>query len=453
MRSVNRIIVITLLLTDIGLVTWSVMVTSWYFFGDWRQLESLIYSINMTWLATSLIHFRPNPFDLQKFPARLRQVLRRWFTCMAVLAIWNQLFPVYPSVGIILLAPGIIFLLLQIPAVYLTGRLMNPDSGNPQAKKILIAGTGRSAKAIREYYRKNPSEGEIIGCLHDGERKTGNSEILGSYADLPDVLKKSSVNELIIALGMREEETIKKLICQSEKYGIRPVVAADYQGTFRRSVDVQKLGDIPVVRIREVPLDDHALRLWKRLFDLIFSLTVLILLSPLMLTIAIAIKMESRGPVFYRPVRIGRLGQTIRIFKFRSMKHQTGPPSDISTRLNDDRITRVGRFIRRYSLDELPQFFNVLSGEMSVVGPRPHRPDLENRFRQAIYTYPVRQYIKPGITGWAQVNGWRGPTETRHQFIARTLHDLWYMEHWTLLLDAAIVLLTVFGKKTRLNAF
>ena len=136
------------------------------------------------------------------------------------------------------------------------------------------------------------------------------------------------------------------------------------------------------------------------------------------------------------------------------MRHSSQPSDKTrSTSANDDRITLVGKFIRGYSLDELPQFINVFNGEMSVVGPRPHRLDLDRRFQQIAPGYMVRQYIKPGITGWAQVNGWRGPTETKYQYIARTLHDLWYIEHWNLALDIYIIFLTLFGKNTRKNAF
>jgi len=166
-------------------------------------------------------------------------------------------------------------------------------------------------------------------------------------------------------------------------------------------------------------------------FDVLFSISAILLLMPAFAAIAVAIKLESKGPVFYRPVRIGKRGAEISVFKFRSMRVSTNVEDQKrSTKVGDERITRVGQFIRRYSLDELPQFFNVLLGEMSVVGPRPHRIDLNKRFQQTVQGYLVRQYIKPGITGWAQVNGWRGPTETKYQYYARTLHDLWYIEHW-----------------------
>jgi putative colanic acid biosynthesis UDP-glucose lipid carrier transferase len=193
-------------------------------------------------------------------------------------------------------------------------------------------------------------------------------------------------------------------------------------------------------------------RLRKRAFDFCFAVGGLLFLLPFFFILAIIIKLESRGPVFYRPTRIGKRGTPIRVYKFRSMKHSKDVQTK-STSKNDERITKVGKFIRKYSIDELPQLINVLRNEMSVVGPRPHRTDLNKRFQETAQNYMVRQYIKPGITGWAQVNGWRGPTETKFQYVARTLHDLWYIEHWSFALDLYIIYLTVFGKKTRTNAF
>jgi putative colanic acid biosynthesis UDP-glucose lipid carrier transferase len=173
-----------------------------------------------------------------------------------------------------------------------------------------------------------------------------------------------------------------------------------------------------------------------------------------MLLIAIAIKLDSRGPVFYMPIRLGRRGEEFSLYKFRSMRHHADTElRDLSTLKEDPRVTRVGKFIRKFSLDELPQFINVLLYHMSVVGPRPHRIGLNKILQEKTSNYLVRHYILPGITGWAQVNGWRGPTETRLQSKGRTLHDLWYIEHWTFPLDIYIIFLTIFGKKARKNAY
>lgn len=170
--------------------------------------------------------------------------------------------------------------------------------------------------------------------------------------------------------------------------------------------------------------------------------------------IATLIKLESRGSVFYCPIRIGRRGKPFKVFKFRSMcENDTTLGGLMSTQKDDQRVTKVGRVLRKYSLDELPQFFNVLIGNMSVVGPRPHRSHLNQLLQESVDKYMLRHYFKPGITGWAQVNGWRGPTETLEQKYQRTRHDLWYIENWSLWLDIKIVFLTLTSKKAHKGVF
>jgi len=191
----------------------------------------------------------------------------------------------------------------------------------------------------------------------------------------------------------------------------------------------------------------------KRLFDIFFSIFALVLVSPLLIIIGLLVKLTSKGPVLYVAERVGMGGDIFKMYKFRTMRHSGKSQEALSTRENDSRITLLGHFLRKTNLDELPQFFNVLKGEMSVVGPRPHRVYLDKKLQDEVDKYMIRRYIKPGITGWAQVNGWRGPTNTEEQKIQRTLHDIWYIKHWSFWLDLKIILLTVIGKKARKNAF
>ncbi|MCB0665332.1 MAG: sugar transferase [Saprospiraceae bacterium] len=186
----------------------------------------------------------------------------------------------------------------------------------------------------------------------------------------------------------------------------------------------------------------------KRIFDLFFTLLALTLLFPVLLIISLIIKLESKGSVFYIPLREGKNNALFPCLKFRTMHaHQCDNPvsGNRSTVINDPRITRFGRFLRKYSLDELPQLFNVLRGEMSLVGPRPHRTQLGQEFRAHDLNYDLRHKVKPGLTGWAQVNGWRGSTKTLQQKIERIKHDLWYVSNRNLFLDLKIIWLTVFG--------
>jgi lipopolysaccharide/colanic/teichoic acid biosynthesis glycosyltransferase len=214
------------------------------------------------------------------------------------------------------------------------------------------------------------------------------------------------------------------------------------------------MGSVPMLDIRNIPLYHYPNRFWKRAFDIAIAGIAMIGLSPIMALVALAIKLQDGGPILYTPVRLGVNNKPFKLYKFRSMKvNDNAVNGTQSTVLNDERITRLGKFLRKSNLDELPQLYNVLRNEMSIIGPRPHRVFLNRTLQQKVSSYMVRHSIKPGITGWAQVHGWRGPTESKIQYMGRTLHDLWYIEHWSFAIDFYIIFLTAFGKKTRKNAF
>jgi putative colanic acid biosynthesis UDP-glucose lipid carrier transferase len=255
-------------------------------------------------------------------------------------------------------------------------------------------------------------------------------------------------------LPFEEYSVVKEVISVAERNGVRIRFIPNWYSMINRNFVVSNLGSIPMLDIRNVPLYQYENRFWKRAFDLLLSTLMLIMLSPLMLVVAALIKLESRGPIFYRPVRLGVNGVPFTMFKFRSMVQSDDAVSGVQSTVKDDvRITKLGRFIRKTNIDELPQLFNVIRNEMSLVGPRPHRVYLNRDLQQKMRHYMVRHLVKPGITGWAQVNGWRGPTENRLQYMGRTLHDLWYIENWTFWLDLYILFLTIFGRKARKNAF
>jgi len=253
---------------------------------------------------------------------------------------------------------------------------------------------------------------------------------------------------------MEESQKIKDFIHIAEKNGVKPRIVLNGYGVINRNFIIKALGQTPLLDIRNVPLHKYNNRFWKRAFDIAVSSVLLLLLTPVFAIIAIAIRLEGKGPIFYTPIRLGVNGQPFKLYKFRSMKENDDALGGTrSTVLNDERITRLGNFLRKSNLDELPQLYNVLINEMSIVGPRPHRVHLNKNLQEKMGTYMVRHFVKPGITGWAQIHGWRGPTETKLQYKGRTLHDLWYIENWSFGIDIYILFLTVFGKKTRKNAF
>jgi putative colanic acid biosynthesis UDP-glucose lipid carrier transferase len=454
MRLENRSLIVLLLLIDLFLLSLSLSILAKIHYNVWWHINDLFFLLNGIWIATYVFYLDLAFFEIQNIGNQARSLLTKFFVYVSLGAILIVLLNMDDISRAMFLGSSLCFLVLKFPAIYLYTYLISKREDGPSYKKVLVIGAGRVGAAIQMFYRLNSSQGKLIGFLDDNKQKSERFNVLGPISDFQKIFNNESFNEVIITIDLSQEKTIKELVNLAEYNGVRPAIVANYYSLFNRNFELKNLAGIPIVNIREVPLDFYIPRFWKRIFDLAFSGFALLITSPIFLFIAIAIKLDSKGPVFYRPVRIGKNGAQVLIYKFRSMRHSTSASDKTrSTSANDDRITRVGKFIRKYSLDELPQFINVFNGDMSVVGPRPHRLDLDKRFQQIAPGYMVRQYIKPGITGWAQVNGWRGPTETKYQYIARTLHDLWYIEHWNFALDIYIIFLTLFGKNTRKNAF
>lgn len=329
------------------------------------------------------------------------------------------------------------------------------------AKKVkytLIAGVGKVAKNVEEELHTQHVSGYkikgFINCLKNEECVVGKEMVVGDLKDLHQVLKSNSIDEIVIALPGNPYRKIQHILSAADYHGIRVKYIPDYKDIFGRNYKITRYGHIDAVNIRQMPLDGKIPFFLKNAFDKVFALTVLLFLLPLFTILAILIKLDSPGPVFYCPMRVGKSGRPFKLYKFRSMcANDDASGGTLSTQANDPRITKLGRIIRKYSLDELPQFLNVLMGDMSVVGPRPHRSYLNQQLQESVYKYMIRHYIKPGITGWAQVNGWRGPTDTDEQKRQRTLHDLWYLENWSFWLDFKIIFLTIFSRKAHDKAF
>ncbi len=331
----------------------------------------------------------------------------------------------------------------------------SPVKNGPNMRSAIIIGNNPIGNEVFQYFLKNTHLGlNPIGILDMFPEYRKNHLVIGSFHQFQKIYDEHQFQDVVIALPLREMETIKKIIDVAERNGVRPHIAPNYFGIINRVFQVKVLGNIPLLTYRNLPLDRYPNRFWKRAFDLTFAFFALLIFSPLLLIIALAIKLESPGPVFYRPMRLGVNNKPFKLFKFRSMKNDNGgEKKDMSTVKGDSRFTRIGKIIRKFNLDEFPQMINVLQNEMSIVGPRPHRISLNKTLEGKIKAYRVRHLVKPGISGWAQVNGFRGPMETRIQTSGRVLHDLWYLENWSFPLDIYIIFLTVFSKKAYKNAF
>jgi len=319
---------------------------------------------------------------------------------------------------------------------------------------VLIAGAGDLGQRLSARIETLAWTGlKVVGFLDDNIPRgtlVGSEHVLGTIDQVHSVIGRNAVDEIIVCLPMRAYKRIEELLesIGSELVTVR-LIPDIFQYPLLLKSSAGMLGDIPIITLNDTLFHGWR-RIAKRAFDVAFSTAVLILLSPVLLAISIAVKLSSPGPVFYKQERMGLDGRKFKIYKFRSMpvdaEKATGA---VWAKSGEKRATPLGAFMRRTSLDELPQFLNVLSGSMSVVGPRPERPVFISQFKQAVPKYMLRHMMKAGITGWAQVNGWRGNTSLER----RIDHDLYYIENWSLLLDLKIIFLTVFKGMVSRNAY
>ena len=274
--------------------------------------------------------------------------------------------------------------------------------------------------------------------------------MLGRIENLFIILPENGLDEIAITLGLNEYFRLEEIAALCEKSGVHTKFIPDYHNIIPTKPYTEDLLGLPVVNIRYVPLSNTFNAMVKRLMDVVGSLCCIILFSPIMLAACLGIKLTSPGPLIYRQVRVGLHNRSFEMYKFRSMEVQ---PETEETKAwtvkNDPRVTGIGKFMRKTSIDELPQLFNVLKGDMSLVGPRPERPFFVEKFREEIPRYMVKHQVRPGMTGWAQVNGYRGDTSIRKRIDC----DLYYIENWTLGLDIKILFLTVFRGFVNKNAY
>lgn len=321
--------------------------------------------------------------------------------------------------------------------------------------RVLLIGAGEIGQMLLQKITMHSKLGyQVVGVVDagKGERPLAQlgAPLLGSLVDVPALIDRYGIDEVIIGLPESSHQDLVNIIslCEREKVGIR--VFPDVFQIMASEVTIGDLGGLPLLTIRDVALQGWKLAA-KRGMDILFSAVGLVLLSPFMLLTALLIKLDSPGPVFYSQERMGLDARPFKIIKFRSMRHDAESDGPGWTTPDDPRKTKLGSFMRRFNIDELPQLINVLVGDMSLVGPRPERPVYVEQFRQIIPRYMDRHREKAGLTGWAQVNGLRGDTS----IVERTKYDLWYIENWSIGLDLMIlirtILQTIFG--TNRNAY
>ena len=321
-------------------------------------------------------------------------------------------------------------------------------------KHVLIVGYSHAAEGYIDRIRANPQWGYYVYGSLDDYMENGTMykkiPVVGTIHELEAFLGEHHFDEIAIAISMNHYDMLPAIVGLCEKSGIHTKFIPDYRNIVPTNPVIEDLAGLPAINIRNVPLTNLWNRIVKRSVDLIGSMLAIVIFSPVMLVTAILIKLSSPGPVLFKQTRVGLNNKEFTMYKFRSMVVQPESKEKKAwTTAGDVRVTKVGRFIRKTSIDELPQLFNVFIGNMSLVGPRPERPFFVAKFKEEIPRYMIKHQVRPGMTGWAQINGYRGDTSIRK----RIEHDLYYIENWKLGLDIRILILTVFKGFISPNAY
>ena len=321
-------------------------------------------------------------------------------------------------------------------------------------KHILLVGYSRASEAYIDRMAAFPQWGyHVVGILDDNVEAGTNyngTNVIGKIDLLEKMLAENTLDEVAITLGLSEYSKLEKLVGICEKSGVHTQFVPDYNNIIPSRPYTEDLMGLPVVNIRYVPLSNTFNAFVKRVIDIIGSAVGIVVISPLLLIISILVKCTSKGPLIFRQERVGLHNETFMMYKFRTMEVQDEKDEKKAWTVKDDpRVTKVGKILRKTSLDELPQLFNILKGEMSLVGPRPERPFFVEQFKEQIPRYMVKHQVRPGLTGWAQINGYRGDTDIRKGIDC----DLYYIENWTFGLDIKIMFLTIFKGFVNKNAY
>lgn len=393
-------------------------------------------------LVTSFVYFMFNIYSFKRFE-RLHMVLIRtvfahltaFFVALIFIAIIapKQSFFVFASV-----CYSISLVIICIKRIISTKLIHNMRTMEKYQRKIIVIGSGLGASAFAEQIEDNAHFGyKIIGCITDKE----NTDIkkLGNYGSLAEIIKNENPFEVVIALDKDEKIEIQKIINICDANGTRALIVPLTHKYFKSKCQIDMIGDLPIINTRAIPLDNIANAVMKRIMDIVVSSILIVLTSPIMLFAFIGVRLTSKGRVIFKQKRVGRNNKIFTMYKFRSMKENDESDTAWTTDY-DPRKTRFGTFMRKTGIDELPQLFNVLFGTMSIIGPRPELPMYVEEYSKKIPLYMVKHQVKPGITGLAQIYGFRGDTSIEK----RIEMDIKYIENWSLFNDMKILIITPF---------
>ncbi len=409
---------------------------------------------NLSEIIAYSLFTKRNLYLHDDFANRFKRISKRTILFAVILFVLAQLFLPPGYSRLFLLEYTALFYAFTLIYYYLLyGYLTFRRSKGFYVHRVLIVGLNDMGVYLRNLLHNNPMLGyEFVGYVSD--EHVDHQDVLGHLDDLAPLVSRNQIDFLFVTHSAYNDlKKSKELLAVCNRIGVRLRLVPENQYWFRSKVNLESVGSLVVFNPQEIPLDDLKSRFLKRCFDVVFSsLVILFIISWLFPILAILIKLSSKGPVFFLQERTGINNRTFKCLKFRSMRMSQDANSKQATR-GDSRITRIGQILRKTNLDEFPQFFNVFLGQMSIVGPRPHMLKHTDQYSELIDYYRVRHYVKPGITGWAQVNGYRGETNELWKMEKRVEYDMNYLENWTFWWDLRIIFLTVAGRKVHMNAF
>lgn len=456
MLAVNKKFIQTQLLTDMLLIVSCFILSastaqSFHTFSSNYSLYTMLLLLAVVWYFTAKINGVYDNITLSpflRFTAILKNVFIQAFTQIVFIFIVKELLF---TRNFVLLYSLFLLAAVTCKTYIVTKYFRTRKEAGSKFNKLLIIGTGELGFNFYNQFSSYPNlDYKITGFVDKEAGKAAPSLFLGSISDLNKIIAEHEIDDVVLALDISEMQEYASIIRTCNNSAVRVHILPDYFQYMTKNLSLSAFDDFPIITLRSILLDQFHWRFIKRVFDLVFSSLVLILIgSWLFLIIALIQKLTSRGPVFYIQDRVGRKNKIFKCFKFRTMTVDDKRELSFNPTLkNEASITTLGRFMRKTNLDELPQFINVLIGNMSVVGPRPHAIQFDKKYSGFVEEIKLRHIVKPGITGWAQIHGLRGDSldeeENKIKTRERIQHDIWYIENWGFGLDIQIIFLTVF---------
>jgi Undecaprenyl-phosphate glucose phosphotransferase len=457
MRSSENDLLFIYLTIDLVILNLAILFTGWvsFYLFDRSSLEMSIYLLhgNLSWVLTYFIFAKRNLYLRDGYLNRVWRISKRILVFLVVSSVLAFIaMPKSYSRTFFLEYTLLFYVGKLIFYRFLYSFMKYKRKKGLNTVRVAIVGMNDTSQFLRQLIESNPMLGyKFVGFVSSKEGE--GLEVLGKKEDLENIIREQAIQLVFVSLSIFSEENRgKEYLKICNRLGIRLRFVPENQQWFKSRINMESLGGLMILNPQRIPLDDVSSRVWKRLFDIAFSsLVILLLFSWLFPILIILIKLESKGPAFFVQKRTGINNRTFNCIKFRSMK-VNGQSDERQATQNDDRITPLGKFMRKTNIDELPQFFNVLWGQMSVVGPRPHMLKHTEQYSTLIDHYLSRHYVKPGITGWAQIRGYRGNTDELWKMEKRVKYDMEYIENWTFVWDLKIIWFTVFGSNAYKNA-